>query len=237
MSNGFTVQFFRENLPDEWWELLKDQIQIQNFDKLVDNIVTNEEFMYPPLSKVFRALELCSVSNVKGVIIGQDPYYVKDQANGLAFSCETGENQPSLSNILKEVQAEFKEPLNQRLKNCDLSFWAEQGVLLLNSSLTVSPGRANSHSHFGWKSFTDMLIRVLSSTKSHLFFMLWGSFAHKLEDCINAHNHHLILKSSHPSPMSVTRATKTIPSFRGNGHFRQANFHLKSNGCPEIVWI
>lgn len=183
--------------------------------------------VYPPASRIFAALDACPFSRVKVVIIGQDPYHGPGQANGLCFSVAPGVAMPpSLVNILKEVQTDTGAPMPS---NGDLSRWAEQGVLLLNTSLTVEAHRPASHSGHGWEFMTDEAIRRLSAGREHLVFMLWGSHAGRKAELIDS-TRHLILRSVHPSPLSAYRG------FFGCRHFSRANEYLAAHGVTPIVW-
>ena len=161
------------------------------------------------------------------VILGQDPYHTPGVADGLAFSSMIGNPiPPSLQNIYKEIEAEFGSTC---VKSPDLTHWAEQGVLLMNASLTVESGIANSHSEIGWHEFTDAIIRIVSKTQEHNVFMLWGNYARAKRSLID-HEKHMVLESAHPSPLSVHKG------FSGNGHFKAANEYLAESGRGSINW-
>ena len=190
--------------------------------------------VFPPRDLVFNAMRLTPFDEVRVVIIGQDPY-IKEypslgpEAHGLCFSVREGiPTPPSLKNIFKEIDNSLYGG-NSRKVSTDLSRWADQGVLLLNSSLTVLAGRSNSHAGLGWHQLTDDIIATISSLKKHVVFMLWGAFAQKKEDLIN-NGSHLILKTSHPSPLSAHRG------FLGSGVFVRCNKYLVENGYPPIEW-
>lgn len=184
--------------------------------------------VYPPPKDIFRAFELTDPEDVKVVILGQDPYHTPGVAHGLAFSTNSNNPiPPSLLNIFKEIEREYGAPIN---KNPDLTRWAKQGVLLLNASLSVRSGEANSHADYGWHQFTDAVIQAISDKCDHVVFMLWGSFAIKKSEKIDFLKHK-ILTSPHPSPLSAHRG------FLGNGHFAAANEYLKENGRAEINWV
>ncbi len=183
--------------------------------------------MYPPPKQIFRAFELCSPKDIRVVILGQDPYHTPGVADGLAFSTPSqNQTPPSLQNIFKEIELEFGELSS---KSPDLTRWATQGVLLLNASLSVRKGEANSHVDYGWHTFTDAVITAISEQSSHVVFMLWGAFAGKKDDLIDQFEH-LVLKAPHPSPLSAHRG------FFGNNHFKEANEYLKENNRGEIDW-
>lgn len=176
---------------------------------------------------IFNAFNLCPFDKVKVVILGQDPYHEIGQAHGLAFSVPEGiALPPSLQNIYKEIESDLNIKVE---KNGDLTRWAKQGVLLLNSTLTVEQHRAASHQNFGWEIFTDNVINILSKEKEHLVFILWGSFAIKKSSLIDKAKH-LVLTSVHPSPLSAYRG------FFGNRHFSKTNNYLSANNIEPINW-
>jgi uracil-DNA glycosylase len=180
---------------------------------------------YPPKSQIFQAFKLTPLDKVRVVIIGQDPYHGPRQANGLAFSVNSGQNAPpSLRNMLKEVWDDVGG-----MPWVDLTRWAEQGVFLLNSVLTVEEKSPGSHGKFGWEAFTDEVIRTISQQQQHVAFMLWGNYAHKKEALIDT-TRHLILKAPHPSPLSAYQG------FFGCRHFSKANTFLANTGIPVVKW-
>ena len=182
---------------------------------------------YPPGSLIFNAYNLCPFDKVKVVIIGQDPYHEPGQAHGLSFSVADGvQFPPSLVNIFREIQQDLGKDIPM---SGNLTRWAEQGVLLLNATLTVRAHRAASHAGQGWETFTDAVIRHLSDEREHLVFMLWGSYAQKKGAFIDR-GRHLVLTSAHPSPLSAYRG------FFGNHHFTLANDYLTRHGMEPVVW-
>lgn len=182
--------------------------------------------VFPPKEKIFSALNFVSPSQVKVVIIGQDPYHVAGQADGLAFSCHNKTPQPSLKNIFKEISNE----LNIEMSNStDLTAWAKQGVLLLNTSLTVVEHMPASHSNGLWHTFTTEIVKILNEQNQPIVFMLWGNHAKSFLPYLNNPNH-LILTSAHPSPFSAYNG------FFGNNHFIKCNEFLKNNGLSAINW-
>ena len=183
---------------------------------------------YPPGKNIFSALDDCPLDKLKVVIIGQDPYHGKGQAHGYCFSVPNGVNPPpSLINIFKELE----DDLNINIPdNGDLTRWSKQGVLLLNSTLTVRENLAGSHQNKGWEIFTDKIIEIISSKRNNMVFLLWGSYAKSKAKLIDNANH-LILTSGHPSPLSANRGY-----WFGNKHFSKTNSYLKSNGLDEILW-
>jgi uracil-DNA glycosylase len=200
----------------EWKALIEEEFRKPYFESLREKVRGEylKGHVFPPPGKVFRAFELTKPRDVKIVILGQDPYHTPGVADGLAFSSNPGNPvPPSLQNIYREIEEEFGFRCE---RTPDLTRWAKQGVLLLNASLSVGAGEANSHADYGWHEFTDAIIRAISEKESHVVFMLWGAFAGKKEPLIDR-TKHLILKSPHPSPLSAHRG-----SF-GNGHFRLAN--------------
>lgn len=183
--------------------------------------------VYPPASRIFAAFNACPFDRTKVVILGQDPYHGAGQANGLCFSVSPGTQMPpSLINIFKEVSADTGAPYPD---DGDLTRWANQGVLLLNATLTVEAGRAGSHQGRGWEEFTDEVIRRLSADRTGLVFILWGSYAIRKSALIDP-TKHLILTSVHPSPLSAHRG------FFGNHHFTRANAYLTAHGQTPINW-
>ncbi len=182
---------------------------------------------YPPGSKIFNAFDSTPFDHVKVVILGQDPYHEPGQAMGLSFSVPNGVAiPPSLKNIYEEIHNELGTPIPL---SGDLTRWAQQGVLLLNATLTVRHGIAGSHQRRGWETFTDAAIRALATEREHLVFMLWGSYAGQKASFINPEMH-LVLRSAHPSPLSAFRG------FFGNHHFQLCNDYLAAHGKSKIEW-
>ena len=218
------------NIHDSWKPILTPEFKTPYFLDLVDFVKKEYESMacYPPKEQVFNAFTLCALSDLKVVIIGQDPYHGVGQANGLSFSVNDGiTHPPSLVNIFKELQTDLGIPYP---KSGDLSSWASQGVLLLNATLTVRAAEAGSHQKKGWEQFTDYVIKSISSVNSDVVFMLWGGFARKKAKLINTKKH-LILESGHPSPLSANRGY-----WFGNQHFSKCNTFLKSKRKSPINW-
>ena len=183
--------------------------------------------IYPPMNDIFNAFRLTGFADTKVIIVGQDPYHEEGQAMGLSFSVHEGtEEPPSLRNIHQEI---INEGVEQGPWSCDLTRWAEQGVLLLNSTLTVIAHRAASHAGKGWETFTDNAIRALGSDTRPKVFMLWGSYARSKKALISCPAH-LILESAHPSPLSASRG------FFGNNHFIKCNDFLRKTGQDPIIW-
>ncbi|MCQ2268020.1 MAG: uracil-DNA glycosylase [Bacteroidaceae bacterium] len=183
--------------------------------------------VYPPGKLIFNAFDLCPFDKVRVVIIGQDPYHEPGQAHGLCFSVNDGvQFPPSLQNIFKEINSDLGTPIPT---SGNLTRWAEQGVLLLNATLTVRAHQAGSHQHRGWEEFTDAVIRKVNENREHVVFILWGSYAQKKGAFIDR-SRHLVLTSAHPSPLSVYRG------FYGNHHFSLANDYLQKNGLPPVQW-
>ena len=214
----------------EWKEKLQDEFNKPYFEKLVKFI--RDEYSkgkcYPRGEKIFEALNLCLPKNVKVVLLGQDPYHGPNQANGLSFSVPAGiSHPPSLINIFKELESDLNIPYP---KNGDLSSWARQGVLLLNSTLTVRANQAASHQGKGWELFTDFLISTISKEMNGVAFLLWGNFAKQKINLINS-SKHLILKAGHPSPLSANRGY-----WFGNKHFSQCNNYLSQKLKKPIDW-
>jgi uracil-DNA glycosylase len=216
-------------LNNSWSELLDTQMQELYFIKLqefVDSEYTSKT-IYPKYENIYRAFNLISPDDVKVVIIGQDPYHGISQANGLAFSVsDECKVPPSLKNIYKELVDDM-ECDSPSLGN--LTTWAQQGVLLINSVLTVEQAKPNSHKNRGWEKFTDFVINKLSSEYENIVFILWGNPSQKKEILIDARRH-LVLKAPHPSPLSSYRG------FFGSKPFSKSNEYLKSHGKKEIDW-
>lgn len=212
---------------DTWLQELEELFHQPEWTTLCDRVDEAYEIAvcYPRKSEIFQAFNFCSFDQVKVVIIGQDPYHGAGQANGLAFSVHSGvKAPPSLRNILKEVWDDVNGmPL------VDLTRWAEQGVFLLNTALTVEEKKPGAHSDFGWDFFTDKVIQVINERKEHVVFMLWGNFAHRKERLIDT-NKHLVLKAPHPSPLSAYQG------FFGCKHFSSANAFLEANNLDPIAW-
>ena len=213
-----------------WKNVLADEFKKPYFKQIVEHIKIEKEqnkTIYPPGSLIFNAFDKTPFDNVKIVIIGQDPYHGPKQAHGLSFSVQKGvAPPPSLINIFKELY----EDVGMQIPNHgNLEKWAEQGVFLLNASLTVRAGEPMSHSKIGWEKFTNTVIEKISEGKEHVVFMLWGKFAQEKEALINVKKHY-ILKSAHPSPLSA----KT--GFFGNHHFSKANAYLAKHGIDPIDW-
>lgn len=216
-------------IEESWKEALMPEFSKDYFIRLTDFVRKeyHETTVYPPGKLIFNAFNLCPFDKVKVVIIGQDPYHGPGQAHGLCFSVNDGiQPPPSLVNIFKEINSDLGKPIPQ---SGNLTRWAEQGVLLLNATLTVRAHQAGSHQRRGWEEFTDAVIRKLAEEKSNLVFILWGSYAHKKGAFIDR-NKHLVLKSVHPSPLSAYNG------FFGNHHFSLANDYLVKNGKTAIDW-
>lgn len=186
-----------------------------------------DKIIYPSEKNIFQAFNLCSFDNLKVVIIGQDPYHGKNQAHGLAFSVPTGTTvPPSLKNIFKEIKNDLGK---ETQTDGNLERWAKQGILLLNSTLTVESGQPGSHQGLGWETFTDEVIKIISTEKDHVAFILWGKYAEAKAKLIDE-SKHLILIAPHPSPFSAQTG------FFGCKHFSQTNEYLKKNNLGEIEW-
>mgnify|MGYP000181411218 FL=1 len=216
-------------IEPSWKEALKDEFGKDYFGKLTDFVKTeySSKQIFPAGSQIFNAFDQCPFDKVKVVIIGQDPYHGPGQAHGLCFSVNDGVAfPPSLLNIFKEIERDLGVPYPQ---SGNLTRWAQQGVLLLNATLTVEAHKAGSHQGKGWETFTDAAIRKLATEKQDIVFMLWGSYAQQKGAMIDA-SKHLVLKSVHPSPLSAYRG------FIGCGHFSQANQFLEAKGLDKIRW-
>ena len=216
-------------IEESWKEALMPEFSKDYFIRLTDFVRKeyHETTVYPPGKLIFNAFNLCPFDKVKVVIIGQDPYHGPGQAHGLCFSVNDGIHPPpSLVNIFKEISNDLGKPVPQ---SGNLTRWAEQGVLLLNATLTVRAHQAGSHQRRGWEEFTDAVIRKLAEEKNNLVFILWGSYAQKKGAFIDR-NKHLVLTSVHPSPLSAHNG------FFGNHHFSLANDYLVKNGKTAIDW-
>ena len=214
-----------------WSDVLGEEKQQPYFQHIMDYVQKERDagkVIYPPQSDVFNAFKFTSFDEVKVVILGQDPYHGPDQAHGLCFSVQHGvKTPPSLVNMYKELANDipgFQIPSHGFLKK-----WAEQGVLLLNTVLTVQQGMAHSHSKIGWETFTDKVIQQLSEQREGLIFLLWGSHAQKKGSVIDE-NKHTVLCAPHPSPLSAHRG------FFGCGHFSKTNQILQQQGATSIDW-
>ena len=218
------------NLGNDWDNYLKKEFESEYYLKIRE-FLKQEYFkktIYPDMYDIFNALKFTSYSDCKIVILGQDPYHGEGQAHGLSFSVKPGiKTPPSLVNIYKELSSDIKGFYIPN--NGYLTKWAKQGVLLLNASLTVVAGNANSHSKIGWQIFTDYIIKILNEREKPLVFMLWGNNAIRKEQLIT-NKHHLILKAAHPSPLSAHNG------FFGCRHFSKANEFLEKNGVKPVDW-
>ncbi len=216
-------------IESSWKAVLQPEFDKDYFANLTE-FVRNEyrsKKVFPPAPLIFNAFDQCPFNNVKVVIIGQDPYHGDGQAHGLCFSVNDGVDfPPSLINIFKEINRDLGKTMPD---SGNLIRWAHQGVLLLNTSLTVQAHMAGSHQGKGWETFTDSVIRILAEKKENLVFLLWGSYAQKKGEFIDT-KRHLVLKSVHPSPLSAYRG------FIGNNHFSLANKYLRERGQQEIDW-
>ena len=218
-------------IDESWKTRLAAEFEKSYFSDLAAFV--KEEYkngtVYPPPKDIFRAFELCPFDEVKVVILGQDPYHGKRQANGLAFAVHERETvPPSLQNIFKEIASDLDQPLVHT--SGDLSRWAEQGVLLLNATLTVRAHAAGSHQGKGWELFTDTAIKALSEEREHLVFMLWGNYAKQKGTHIDR-SKHLVLEAPHPSPFSAASG------FFGCKHFSRANDYLLAHNETPINWL
>ena len=216
-------------IEESWKQRLQPEFNKAYFTKLTDFV--RQEYsqgtIYPPGKLIFNAFNLCPFDKVKVVIIGQDPYHGPGQAHGLCFSVNDGiAFPPSLINIFKEIKADLGKEIPT---SGNLTRWAEQGVLLLNATLTVRAHQAGSHQKQGWETFTDAVIRLLAEERENLVFILWGAYAQRKGAFIDG-NKHLVLSSAHPSPLSAYNG------FFGNKHFSKANEYLKAVGREEIEW-
>tara|TARA_B110000977_G_scaffold133960_1_gene170586 strand:+ start:2289 stop:2984 length:696 start_codon:yes stop_codon:yes gene_type:complete len=219
----------KTKIGNDWNGVLKDEFEKEYFEKLTDFVKTEykSEVCFPPVKDIFNAFEMCSFSNTKIVILGQDPYHGKGQAHGLSFSVPEGMKiPPSLRNIFKELASDLgvDSPTQG-----DLTSWAKQGVLLLNATLTVRKSSPVSHQKQGWEEFTDSVIKTISNKKESVVIVLWGKFAEQKVSLIDE-SKHCIITSSHPSPFSAHRG------FLGSKPFSKTNEFLEKKGIEKIDW-
>lgn len=216
-------------IESSWEKHLHEEFEKDYFQKLAEFVRSeyHSKVCYPPASKIFYAFKLTPWDQVKVVIIGQDPYHGPNQAMGLCFSVPSGVSYPpSLQNIYKELRDDLGR---DSITNGDLTPWAKQGVLLLNSVLSVEAGKAASHANKGWEVFTDAVIKKISEEKDNIVFILWGAYAQKKGSIVDA-SKHFIIKSAHPSPLSAQNG------FFGSKPFSRTNDYLRKNKIPEIEW-
>lgn len=215
-------------ISEKWDAILKDEYQKEYFVELLKKVQSEYETktVFPPKELIYSAMKTVDYDDVKVVILGQDPYHEKGQANGMAFAvCDGVKYPPSLRNIFTEIASDIgREPVGSTLMG-----WAKQGVLLLNATLTVREGEAQSHGNFGWQTFTDAIIEACSNREKPMVFILWGNYAINKKRLIK--NHHLVLTSAHPSPLSAYRG------FFGSKPFSKANAFLESVGQEPIDWL
>ena len=217
-------------IEESWKKHLGEEFDKPYFAELTKNVRAEytSGVCYPPGKLIFNAFNLCPFDKVKVVIIGQDPYHEPGQAMGLSFSVPDGVMMPpSLQNIFKEIEQDLGKPVPH---SGDLTRWAEQGVLLLNATLTVRAHMANSHQRLGWSLFTDAAIKALNARRENIVYMLWGGFARSKKSYIDAHKN-CILESVHPSPLSANRG-----GWFGQHQFSRCNAYLKEKGFKEIDW-
>ena len=230
MGTRNLINIMTAYLPSDWKNKLNDELEKQYFKELLSFVQQEyqENECFPEEENIFKAFELCPFEKTKVVIIGQDPYHGKGQAHGLCFSVQPGVKiPPSLMNIYRELEEDTGKAIPV---NGNLTHWAEQGVLLLNATLTVRAGEAGSHFRQGWEKFTDAVIKLLSEEKEQLVFLLWGGPAQKKGRKIDE-NKHLVLKSGHPSPLAANRGY-----WFGNRHFSKTNEYLLSKGKQPVDW-
>ena len=217
-------------ISPSWNALLSSEFEKPYFQALTAFVKKeySEHTCYPKGKEIFAAFDKCPVEDLKVVLLGQDPYHGEGQANGLSFSVRDGiAHPPSLVNIFREIEEDLKLPYPE---SGNLSRWAEQGVLLLNATLTVRANTAGSHQGQGWETFTDAVIKSISDNCQHIVFLLWGGFAKKKMDLIDTQKH-CVLSSGHPSPLSANRGY-----WFGNKHFSKTNAYLTSVGKQAIDW-
>ncbi len=220
----------KPQLLNSWMPYLQDEFEKTYFQAL-NEFVEKEYYeaeCFPPKDQIFNAFNHCAFENVKVVIIGQDPYHDQGQANGLCFSVNDGiKHPPSLVNIFKEIETDLEVAYPE---SGNLERWADQGVLLLNATLTVRAHQAGSHQKKGWETFTDVVIKTISDYKDNVVFLLWGGYAKKKVKLIDSKKHHVLI-SGHPSPLSANRGY-----WFGNKHFSKTNEILRELGKEVITW-
>ena len=224
----FYNKFMSYVLDKSWSDILKNKFD-ENYKINLFSFLNNEyktKTIFPPQEKIFTALNLVPIDKIKVVIIGQDPYHTFGQADGLAFSCANGTPQPSLTNIKKEIESDLNIKCSP---STDLRPWARQGVLLLNTTLTVEQGKPMSHAKHGWEEFTTKIIELINQIDRPIVFLLWGGHAKRFLKILNNPNH-LILQSAHPSPLSAYNG------FFGCKHFSKCNEFLLKKGETPIDW-
>jgi len=217
------------NIEEGWKKILWEEFQSPYFSQLKEFLVQESASrkIYPPGKLIFNAFQHTPFSQVKAVILGQDPYHGAGQAHGLCFSVPQGiKSPPSLVNIFKELQSDLGIPVPA---HGNLESWADQGVLLLNATLSVRAGEAGSHQNRGWETFTDAVIANISKQKNNVVFLLWGRYAQAKEALVDG-SKHLVLKAAHPSPFSAYNG------FFGCRHFSKTNQYLEQNGLNPINW-
>lgn len=230
MGTRNLINIMTAYIPSDWKKKLNEELEKPYFKELLSFVQEeySENECYPEEENIFKAFELCPFEQTKVVIIGQDPYHGKDQAHGLCFSVNSHVKvPPSLNNIYRELKEDVGKPIPA---HGNLTHWAEQGVLLLNSTLTVRARQAGSHFRKGWEKFTDAVIRILSEEKENLVFLLWGGPAQKKGRKIDK-SRHLVLKSGHPSPLAANRGY-----WFGNKHFSKTNEYLVNKGKAPVEW-
>ena len=218
------------NIHPSWENIILNENKKKYFQFLVEDIEYNyqKKICYPPSNLIFNAFKVCSLSALKVIILGQDPYHGKNQANGLSFSVHKTEKiPPSLVNIFREIKDDLKISQPQ---HGDLNCWGKQGVLLLNSTLTVEKDKPGSHQKKGWEIFTDNIIKEVSLNKNNIVFMLWGNHS-KIKSKLIDKSKHLVLTSGHPSPLSANRGY-----WFGNKHFSKTNKYLITKTGKSILW-
>lgn len=223
------LEFGMEEIKSSWKKIIFRELEEKYFVDLLEFISQSykETVVYPPKEKIFEIFKRIDFEEVKVVIIGQDPYHGEGQANGMCFSVSSGiKNPPSLKNIFQEIFEEY----GILRTDGDLTDWIDQGILLLNSILTVEKSKAGSHKKNGWEEFTNKIIYELKQREDPLVFILWGNYAMEKAGALEGSRHY-VLTSNHPSPLSCYRG------FFGNNHFRLTNEYLKKIGKKEIIWI
>jgi len=218
-------------MKSDWQELLREEFNKEYYINIQNFLKRQTAEIYPKEENIFKVYDLCSLSNIKVLIIGQDPYHTVETAHGLAFSTLQNKRPPSLQNIFTEIYSDLKikKPFDEYFTTNNLIYWVKQGVFLLNTSLTVENGKAGSHSRIGWQFFTKRTIELINEKEEPIVVMLWGNHAKQFRD-IFIDSKHLILEAAHPSPFSAYNG------FMGCRHFSKCNNFLKENYGKRIDW-
>lgn len=213
------------NIKTDWKNIISQEMSKDYFKNIIDKLLNTNSIIFPEEKYLFNAFNFFNIKDTKVIILGQDPYFSENQAHGLSFSVIGDKNTKTLINIFKEL----KNDLGIIRNNINLSDWAKQGVLLLNTTLTVEKGLANSHNKYGWKTFTNNILKYINENLDNIIFVLWGNDAKKYESIIDVNKHHII-SSSHPSPLG------SYKGFNGSKPFSKINYILNNKNNYNINW-